>query len=90
MIKKANQFVSFKFGYVQLVDTLNFLGQTTSLDFFFKAYKTSETKTVFSYEWFDDPEKLKKTQLPPYKNFFGKLCNNNLLEKDYSDFQGSR
>ena len=32
VIKKANQFVSFKFGDVQLLDIMNFLGGATSLD----------------------------------------------------------
>ena len=40
VIKKANQFVSFKFGDVQLLDIMNFLGGATSLDSFQKAYKT--------------------------------------------------
>ena len=47
VIKKANQIVSFKFGDVQLLDILNFLGGATSLDSFLEAYKTEETK-VFS------------------------------------------
>ena len=34
VIKKANQFVSFKFGVVQLLDLMNFLGGATSLDSF--------------------------------------------------------
>ena len=34
VIKKANQFVSFKFGDVQLLDIMNFLGGATSLDSF--------------------------------------------------------
>ena len=38
VIKKANQFVSFKFGVVQLLGILNFLGGATSLDSFLKAY----------------------------------------------------
>ena len=37
-IKKANQFVSFKFGDIQLLDIMNFLGGATSLDSFLKAY----------------------------------------------------
>ena len=40
VIKKTNQFVSFNFGDVQLLDIMNFLGGGTSLDSFFKAYKT--------------------------------------------------
>ena len=58
VIKKANEFVSFKFGDVQLLDIMNFFGGATSLDSFLKAYKTEETKGVFPYEWFDNPEKL--------------------------------
>ena len=50
LIKKANQFVSFKFADVQLVDIMNFFGGATSLDSFFKAYKTAETKGFFPYE----------------------------------------
>ena len=47
VMKKANQFVSFKFGDIQLLDILNFLGGATSLDSFLKAYKTIETKDFF-------------------------------------------
>ena len=43
-IKKANQFISFKFGDFQLLDIMNFLGRATGLDSNLKAYKTSETK----------------------------------------------
>ena len=39
VIKKANQFISFKFGDIQFLDILNFLGEATSLDSFLKAYK---------------------------------------------------
>ena len=47
VIKKANQFVSFKFGSIQLLDIMNFLGGATSLNSFLKAYKTTETKVFF-------------------------------------------
>ena len=50
VIKKANHIVSFKFGDVQLLDIMNFLGGATSLDSFLKAYKTAETKGFFPYE----------------------------------------
>ena len=55
VIKKANQFVCFKFGDVQVLHFMNFLGEATCLDSFLKAYKTSETKGFFPYEWFDCP-----------------------------------
>ena len=53
VIKKPNQFVSFKFGDIQLLDIFNFLGGATSLDSFLKAYKTAETKRFFPNDWFD-------------------------------------
>ena len=87
VIKKTNQFVSFKSGDVQLLDIMIFLGGATSLDSFLKAYKTAKTKGFFPYEWFDCPQKMKNSELPPYNAFFSKLRNLNPLEKDYSDYQ---
>ena len=65
---------------------MNFLGSATSLDCFLKAYKTEGTKSLLTYEWFDNPEKLNK-ELPPYDSFFSILRNINPLEKDYNDFE---
>ena len=87
VIKKANQFVSFKFGDIQLLDIMNFLGGATSHDSFLKAYKTKETKGFFPYEWFDCPEKMNNKKIPTYDFFFSILRNSNPLEKDYNDFQ---
>ena len=50
VIKKSNQFISFKFGDTQLLDIMKFLGVATSLDSFLKAHKTSETKGFFPYD----------------------------------------
>ena len=87
VIKKANQFVSFKFGDVQLLDIMNLFGGGTSLDSFLKAYKTSETKGFFPYEWFDCLQNMNNSELPPYDAFLSKLRYMNPLEKDYSDYQ---
>ena len=57
VIRKANQFVSFNFSDVQLLDIVNFFGEATSLDSFLKTYETSETKGFFPYELFDCPQK---------------------------------
>ena len=89
MLEKANQFVSFKFGDVQLLDLLNFPQGARSLAFFLKAYTISETKRYFQYEWFNDPEKLNNTQLPPYGTFFSKMCNDNPLKKTIQTFKVS-
>ena len=70
VIRKANQFVSFKLGDVQLLEIMKFFGGATSLDSFLKAYKTAETKGFFPYEWFDRPQKMNNSELPPYEAFF--------------------
>ena len=54
VIKKANQFVAFRFGDAQLLDLLNFLGGATSLDSSLKGHKTLGTKGYFPYKWFKD------------------------------------
>ena len=79
--------MSLKFGNVQLLDIMNFIGGETSLDSFLKAYKTSETKGFFPYEWFDCPQKMNNSELPLYDAFFSKLRNVNPLEKNSSDYQ---
>ena len=79
--KKANQIVPFKFGDVQLLDIMNFLGGATSLGSFLKVYKTAETKGFFPYEWFDCPQKMNNSELPPYDACFSKLRNVKPLKK---------
>ena len=86
VIKKANQFISFKFGDIQLLELMNFLGGATSHDSFLKAYKTSETKRFFPYEWFDHLDQLQNTELPPYYAFYPKFCSSNPLEAEYRDY----
>ena len=86
VIKKANQFISFQIGDVQLLDTMIFLGGATSLDSFLKAYKTSGTKGFFPYAWFDHPDKLQNPELPPYDAFYSKLRSCNALETEYTDY----
>ena len=85
VIKKANQSMSIKFVDIQILDQMNFLGGATSLDSFLKAYKTSETKGFYPYEWFDQPDKMQNTELPPYHAFYCKFCSCNLLEAKHKD-----
>ena len=81
VIKKANDFVFFKFGDVQLLDIMKFLGGAATSDFFLKAYKASELKGYFPYEWFDTPSKLDEQQLHSYDDFYSNLKNSNSLDK---------
>ena len=86
VIKKANNFVSYKVGDIQLLDIMNFLGGATSLDSFLKAYKTSETKRFFPYERFDHSDKMQNTERPPYEAFYSKLRSCNPLEAEYTEY----
>ena len=90
VIKKANDFISFQFGDIQFLDIMKFLGGATSLGSFLKAYKASELKKFFPYEWFDSANELENEELPPYEAFFSKLRNNNPLDKDFQDYQKLR
>ena len=65
---------------------MTFLRGATSLDFFLKAYKTSETKVFFPNEWFGYPDKMQTTELPQYDAFYSKLRSCNLLEAKYTDY----
>ena len=69
-----------------MLDIMNFLRGATSLDSFLKAYKTSETKRFFPYEWFDRPDKMQNTELHPYDAFYSKLPSCNPLETEYTDY----
>ena len=85
VIKKANQFIAFNFGDLQLLDIMNFLGGATSIDSVLKAYRTSETKRFFPYKWFDLPDKMQNTELFPYDAFYKKLRSCKSLETNYMD-----
>ena len=63
---------------------MKFLGKETSLNSFIKAYKATDAKRFFPYEWFDNPDKFDFPKLPPCEIFFKKLKNNNPLEKTSS------
>ena len=83
-IKKANDFLSFKFEAVQFH---GISGWRTTLDSFLKVYKACKTKEFFPYGWFDNPDKLDFHNLPPYEAFFSKLRNNNPLDEDFIDYE---
>ena len=86
VIQKTNQFISFNFGDIQLLDIMNFLGGATSLDSFLNAYKISDTKGFFPYGWFHHPDKMRNTELPPYDAFYSKPRRCNPLESEYTDY----
>ena len=65
---------------------MNFPGGATSLESFLKAYRKSESKRFFPYEWFHHPDKMQNLELPPYDAFYSKLRSGNPLETEYTDY----
>ena len=83
VIKKSNDFISFKFGDVQFLDLVKFLGGAITMDSFLKVYKASDTKGFLPYVCFENPDKIDFPELPPYEAFFSKLRNNKPQDKDF-------
>ena len=86
VIKKANQFILFKFGDIQPLEMMNFLGGATSLDSFLKAFKTSETEGFSPYEWLHHSEKMQNTEPPSYDAFYSNHRSCIPLESEYTDY----
>ena len=86
VIKKANKFISFKLGNIQLWDILNSLGGATFLDSSLRAYKTPETKGFFPNKRFNHLDKMQNTELSPCDAFYSKLRSCNALEAEYNDY----
>ena len=86
-IKTANLSVSFKFGDVQFLDNLNFLGGATFPDSYLKIYVFRETEGLFPCEWFDSPDKFASIYLSPYVCFFSKQKDHNILEEEFNHFK---
>ena len=81
-----NLFISFRLGDTQLSDTRNFIGGATNPDSFLKAYKNSETKRFFPYEWFDHPDKRQKTNISRMTLFTANFTSGNTSEAKKMDY----
>ena len=84
-IRKANQNIPFKIGEIHFLNLLSSLSGVTNLDSILKAYKTSETKRFYPYEWFDRCKKLRNNELPPKNAFYCKLGGCNPLKAESTE-----
>ena len=77
VIKKANQFNSFKFGDIRLLDERTCLSGATSFDSSLWENKISEIKRFIPYEWYDHPDKMQKTELLTFDEVYTdfRSCN---------------
>ena len=72
VIKKANQFNSFKFGVVQFSDILNLRGGVTSLDSYLDHTKLQKQKDASPTNGLVTLNKMQNTELPPQNAFYSK------------------
>jgi hypothetical protein len=70
----------------RFLDMSQFLAAGTSYDGFLKAFKCTQIKSYFPYEYLDSAEKLQDTALPPYHTFYSKLKAENTLESERNCF----
>ena len=86
VIKRANQFMSFKFDDIQLLHIMNFLGGATR-SFLKHSWRQTELQKQKhpppATEWFDHPEKMQNTEIPPYDAFYSKFRSCKPLETDH-------
>ena len=80
VIKKGSTYTQIGARRFKFLDISNYLAGGVSYSAFLEAYKISEAKSYFPYEWFDHPSKLDFPCLPPYHTFYSELKQRNVLE----------
>ena len=83
VIKRHNTFIAISTPSFIFLDMTNFLAPGFSYSKYLAAYKISETKGFFPYEYITDLSKLDETDLPPQTAFYSKLKNTNISDDDY-------
>jgi hypothetical protein len=82
-VKRNNDFMCIKRDKVKFVDIANYFAPGFSYSQYMKAYKCTEQKGFFPYEWMTSLDKLNVSQLPPHEAFFCALKNENISTEDY-------
>ena len=98
--KHGNKIMFLLTSGFRFLDIINYLGPGTSYEKWVKAYECKTTKSWFTYEWFDRPEKLDYPGLPDYPHWYSKLkdeftlkpsewkaCKQTFLEKGMKTFK---
>ena len=88
VVKKNNAYTCIAMNTLKFLDMSQFLAPGSSYAGFLKAYRVTEQKGFFPYEWFDDIAKLEDTALPPHESFYSQLKGSNISEKEYAYCQG--
>ena len=73
IVKRNNNFMCIKTEKLKFLDIANYLAPGFSYSQYLKAYKCTEQKGFFPYEWMTSQDKLNVSQLPAYEAFFSTL-----------------
>ena len=82
-VKRNNTFMCIKTEKLQFLDITNYLAPGFSYSQYLKAYKCTEQKGFFPYEWMASLDKLQVTALPAHETLFSTLKNQNISAEDY-------
>jgi hypothetical protein len=82
-VKLNNNSMCIKTEKLKFLDIRNYLASGFSYSQYLKAYKCTEQKGFFAYEWMTSLDKLNVSELPPHEAFFSTLKNENISAEDY-------
>ena len=83
VVKRNNNYMAIITEKLRFLDILNFLAPGLSYSKYLSAFKVTEEKGFFPYEYLTNLQQLSETQLPPHAAFFSKLSNTNISMEEY-------
>jgi hypothetical protein len=69
VVKKQGSMACVETTFARFLDIINFIAPGYSYDKYLKAFKCSQDKGFFPYEWMDSLDKLGHDRLPPKDSF---------------------
>ena len=84
VVKKVNKMTCIDTSRFRFLDIANFIAPGYSYAKYLKAFKCTQAKGFFPYEWMDSIEKLNRTSLPERESFYSSLKDEHLSEEDYA------
>ena len=84
VVKKVNKLTCIETRRFRFLDICNFIAPGYSYDKYLKAYKCTQTKGFFPYEWMDSLDKLNHKRLPSREAFYSRLKGCGIAEEDYA------
>jgi hypothetical protein len=88
VVKKNNAYMCISNDRFKFLDITQYLAPGSSYSSFLSAFRVSEQKSFFPYQWFDSEEKLGHPSLPDYESFYSELKKENVLDSEHKRWDG--